>query len=175
MKANEEAEGHFEKMSEVMNSIPKHRLILECGDFNAHLGKDDVAHSFHEEKNSNGELLIDHLNECDLKVTNTLFKKRRGKQWTYLSDMNGSKTQIDYILINKKWRNSVHNVEAYSNLSSIGSDHRLVTAKLKLSLRMTKPPRKKKLYDWSVLKDEKLQNEYSIEVKNLFDTLSNDV
>ena len=33
--------------------------------------------------------------------------------WTYISDMSGRKTQIDYILVNRKWRNSVHNCEAY--------------------------------------------------------------
>ena len=79
---------------------------------------------------SNGKLLLDLAEENDLIITNTTFQKRSGKLWTYLSDMNGSKSQIDYILINRKWKNSVKNVEAYSTFSSIGSDHRIVTAEL---------------------------------------------
>ena len=52
--------------------------------------------------------------------------------------MTGHKSQIDFILVNRKWRNSVKNVEPYSSFSSVGSDHRIVTAKVKLSLRSNK-------------------------------------
>ena len=54
--------------------------------------------------------------------------------WTFISDMNGSKTQVGYIMVNKKWKNSVKNCEAYSSFSSMGSDHRIMTARLKLEL-----------------------------------------
>ena len=172
VEGSNDAESHFETLSDIINCIPKHRLILDCGDFNAHLSKDDVAHSYHEKTNTNGEFLIDHINECNLRVTNTMFEKKKGKLWTYISDMNGSMSQIDYILINKKWKNSVHNAEAYSSLSSIGSDHRLVTAKLKLSLRMKRAERKKKIYDWTALKDEATQSQYTVTVKNRFEALS---
>lgn len=97
-------------LTNVMNEIPKHHVIIECGDFSAHLGEDTVRHTFHKQTNKNGKLLLEHATECDLHITNTLFGKKKGKQWTFISDMNGSKSQIDYILINKKWRNSVHNV-----------------------------------------------------------------
>ena len=48
--------------------------------------------------------------------------------------MTDSKSQIDYILVNKKLKNSVKNVEAYSSFASAGSNHRIVIARLKLSL-----------------------------------------
>ena len=67
--------------------------------------------------------------------------------------MGGTKSQIDYILINRKWKNSVKNVEVYSSFTSIGSDHRIVTAKIKLSLRKTRETVRKNIYDWSVLRD----------------------
>ena len=60
--------------------------------------------------------------------------------------MNNNKFQIDYILISRKWKNSMHNCEAYNSFSSIGSDHRLLTAKIKLSLRKAKTPARKKKY-----------------------------
>ena len=44
----------------------------------------------------------------------------------------------------RKWRNSVKNAEAYSTFASVGSDHRIVSARIKLSLRKSgKLPRKK--------------------------------
>ena len=51
---------------------------------------------------------------------------------------SGKKSQVDYILINTKWKNSALNCEAYNTFSTVGSDHRIVTAKLRLSLRQSK-------------------------------------
>ena len=94
----------------------------------------EVHHTFLKVTNTNSRLLLEHAEECGLNITNTMFEKRKGKLWTFISDMNGRKPQIDYILVNKKWKNSIHNVEAYNSFSSLGSDHRLVTAKIRLSL-----------------------------------------
>ena len=98
--------------------------------------------------------------------------KPNGKLWTYISDMNGLKSQIDYILINKKWRKSVKNVEAYSSFSSMGSDHRILTTNVKLSLRTSKTPPKSKPFDWWAFKqDIDLQELYSVTVKNKYQVL----
>ena len=40
--------------------------------------------------------------------------------------MNGRKSQIHYMLVNKKCRNAIHNVESYNSFSSLGSDQTLV-------------------------------------------------
>ena len=74
----------------------------------------------HEIANSYGKLLLDLTEENDPIITNTTFQKRSGKLWTSLSDMNGKKSQIDYILINRKWKNSVKNVEARSTFFQQG-------------------------------------------------------
>ena len=96
-------------------------------------------------------------------IANACFQKKSAKLWTYLSDMRGTKSQLDYILINKKWKNLIKNVEAYSSFASIGSDHRVNSAQLKLSLRKVKTPAQKKLYNWSALSNnEKLQHQYTI-------------
>ena len=47
----------------------------------------------------------------------------------------GTKHQIDYILVRKKWWDSVKNVEVYNPLSSVGSDHRIVSMRFQLKLR----------------------------------------
>ena len=48
-----------------------------------------------------------------------------------------------------KWRNSITNVEAYSTFSSIGSDHRIVSSKVRLSLRANRKKLPRKLrYNW---------------------------
>ena len=104
-EGSDDAEEHYEILSETIHEIPKHNVIIECGDYNAHLGKADVRHTFHEETNSNGSFLLEHAEECNLNIMNTLFEKKKGKQWTFISDMSGSKSKID-ILVNKKWKTS---------------------------------------------------------------------
>ena len=66
--------------------------------------------------------------------------------------MSGLKSQVDYILINREWKNSVKSCEAYSNFSSIGSDHRIVSTKVKISFRVKKkhgPPNQ----NWRAIQD----------------------
>jgi len=115
-----------------MRQIPKHNVTIIGGDFNAKLGHDKGhIHSFHTETNRNGSYLIDFLNESNMSCINTKFQKRRGKKWTF-SYPNGVKAQIDFLLINKKWKNSAINCEAFN------SDHRIVMASLKLKLTLKK-------------------------------------
>ena len=115
--------------------------------------------------------MLEHVAECNLSITNTSFKKRIGKLWTFISDMNGSKSMIDYILVNKKWKNSIHNSEAFNFYSSCGSDHRVVVAKLRLSLRKRKSPPRKVNYDWEKLNDVTLQERYTVTIRNKYDAL----
>ena len=77
-------------------------------------------------------------------------------------------------MVSKKERNSIHNVDAYNSFSSLGSDHRLVTTKIRLSLRMSKTPAKHKYYDWSVLRDKELQEKYTITVRDRYAEIYNE-
>ena len=115
------------------------------------------------------------MEEYQLLAANTLFKKRKGKLWTWQSPQN-THHQLDYILIRSKWRSSVNNCEAYSSFSSLGSDHRVVTAKVALRLRKTKPSSNKVTkYIWSDLATNKeLQERYAVEVRNRYQALMND-
>ena len=79
VEGSEESEAHYELLSNVVNSIPKHNLIVECGDCNAHLGEDDARHTYHKTTNENGTLLLDHANECNLHIMNTRFEKKRSR------------------------------------------------------------------------------------------------
>ncbi len=66
----------------------------------------------------------------------------------------------------------VKNCKAYSSFQSIGSDHRVVIARVKLSLRTSRTPKRVPVPDWSKLKTgTSLQERYSVEVKNRFDLL----
>ena len=102
---------------------------------------------------------------------NTNYQKREGKLWTY-TYANKSKAQIDYVLINKKWKNSAMNCEAYSSCEDVSSDHRIVTAKIRLSLRRNATRiATTKLYDWVLLNNRDIRDKYVLELRNRFKTL----
>ena len=168
---NEAVEFHDE-LRAAISEVPGHHLLLVLGDMNAKLGKetmDDHRFYFHSQTNRNGSLLRDTLLEGKLEASNHRFEKRRGKQWTHLSDMTLTKGHIDYICIRTKWRNT----EAYESFKSVGSDHRVVISKLKLSLRKSKTPPKQIRYEYNSLKsDGELLIKYSVEVNNRFSCLS---
>ena len=167
-----DAEEHYNNLNSVVSSIPKHNVLLVVGDFNAHIGKTHRQYTYHDTTNKNGQLVIDFAEEADMIITNTNYKKKPGKLWTYISDMSGTRTQVDYILIRNKWKNSVKNCEAYNTFSSVGSDHRILTATLKLSLRVTKKQPRGNVYDWTALRNPDLQRAYTIAVRNRFEGLS---
>ena len=91
--------------------------------------------------------------------------------WTY-TYVNNSKAQIDYVLINKKWKNSAMNCEAYSSFEGVSSDHRIVPAKIRLSLRKNdKRTVTTKHYDWALLNNSDIRDKYVLELRNRFETL----
>ena len=136
-------EEFYAELSELTKAVPKHSVLLIGGDMNGKIGASYAKGSvYNKNTNENGQLLLNYVLECNLKPLNTSFKKREGKLWTHTSP-SGAKCQIDYILINNKWKNSALNCEAYNTFCSVGSDHRIVTAKTRLSLRQSKPSGKK--------------------------------
>lgn len=89
-----------------------------------------------------------------------------------MSDIRNMKSQVDYILVNNKWINSIKDNAAFNTYASLGSDHRVLRARVKISLRKCKSP-KRTNYDWSVLRNPSdLQTRYSISVQNRFNALS---
>jgi endonuclease/exonuclease/phosphatase family metal-dependent hydrolase len=77
------------------------------------------------------------MEEHALMACNIQFQKGKNKQWTWHSPPDAQqvihKQQINYILARKKWRNSIHDAQAYKYFASVGSDHRAVKARIRLT------------------------------------------
>ena len=151
-EGSDEAEDHYANITSATLSIPKYNFLIVMGDFNAHFRQSSAnKYSYHSITNSTGQIATDYIQENDLLTTNTNFQKRNGKLWTFMSDCSGAKSRVDYIMVRNKWRNITKNCEAYNSFSSIGSDHRIITVKIKLSLRATKRQKSQPIYDWTLL------------------------
>ena len=162
----------YEELSSLVRSIPKHNLLVIGGDMNAQIRKNrNNKYSLHNTPNRNGQYLIDFMIENKLTCLNTNFQKRQGKLWTY-TYVNNSKAQIDYVFINRKWKNSAMNCEAYSSFEGVSSDYRIVTAKVRLSLRkIATRTATTKCYDWALPNKRDIRDKYALELRNRFETL----
>ena len=75
-------------------------------------------------------------------------------------------------MLNKKWKNSALNCEAYSTFEGVSTDHRIVTAKIRLSLRKNaKRTATTKHYAWALLNNKDIRDKYVLELRNRFETL----
>ena len=162
----------FDELSPLVRSIPKHTLLVIGGDMNAQIRKNgNNKYSLHTTSNRNGQHLRDFTIENRLTCLNTNYQKRERKLWTY-TYANNSKAQIDYVFINKKWKNSTINCEAYSSFEGVSSDHRIFKTKIRLSLRKnTTRTGTTKHYDWSLLNNRDIRDKYVVELRNRFETL----
>ena len=64
------------------------------------------------------------------------------------------------------------NCEAYSSFEGVSTDHRIVTAKIRLSLwKNAKRTATTKHYDWALLNNRDIRDKYVLELRNRFETL----
>ena len=118
MSDEQDTERFYTDLTYFIRHIPKHNVLIIGGDFNAHLGKyDRYKYSLHRTTNRNGNMLNNFLQENNLLCLNTHYQKRSGQLWTHASP-NDFKLQIAFLIINKKWKNNVKNVEHIIHLSA---------------------------------------------------------
>ena len=72
--------------------------------------------------------------------------------------------------MNKKWSNSALNCEAYSSYKGVSSDHQIVTAKIRLSLRRN-AAKTTVYYGWSLLNNRNIRDKYTLTLRNKSDAL----
>ena len=112
----------YDELSSLVLSIPKHNVLVIGRDMNAQIGKNgNNRYSLHNTLNRNGQHQTEFMMENRLKCLNNNYQKREGNLWTY-TYANNSKALIDYVLINKKWKSSAMNCEAYSSFEGVSSD-----------------------------------------------------
>ena len=160
----------YQKLSQVIDDVPLHSMLFIGGDMNAQVA---TGFSYHSSSNRNGILLHDFIHQHSLLLGNTLFQKKPSQLWTHRSPA-GSLSQIDFVLFRKRWRNSVKECRAFSSSNSVGSDHRMVTASVKLSVRRPALPKKKHLFWKALALDKKLATNVGSTISERFNNLSPD-
>ena len=134
------------------------------------LGKTETTNSAYTTRQTEMRTCNRFHDRNRLTCLNTNFQKREENLWTY-TYANNTKAQIDYVFINKKWNNRALNCEAYS-LFEGWSDHRIITAKIRLSLRKNASRTPTTVhYDWSLLNNRDIRDKYALALRNKYDAL----
>ena len=164
----------YNELTAAIQAVPTHNITIVGGDLNAQLGKDNrnlnLGHTFYyDTTNSNGMLLTELCSATNMISAQTHFNHPKSKLWTHQRP-NGSLEQLDHILINGKWCNSITNCRAYSTVE-INSDHRILSATLKLSLQAHHRKEGTSKRNWEVLRLEDKADDFNKRFKATYNSL----
>ena len=102
----------------------------------------------------------------DQVIMNTWFQHHKRHLYTWKSPGDGVRNQIDYITINKRFRNSILQVNGYPVVDN-GSDHVPIVAILRMKLRMLKQKESGNKLETQLLRtDDKYREQYQQRIAN---------
>ncbi|XP_078586049.1 uncharacterized protein LOC144867902 [Branchiostoma floridae x Branchiostoma japonicum] len=171
----------YSTLKDHIEMVKKHDKHLVIGDFNARIGHDShvshpVAtgpHCYYSVTNDNGDRLVNLCQEHKLRPAQTRFPHPRSRLWTWMHP-GGSTHQLDHILINGKWVNSLRNCRAYNSVE-LDSDHRILSVLLVTSLRTSKgKPCRRPKFNWRKLREAHTREVFQMELSNRFEALKCD-
>lgn len=158
----------------LVEEVPKHDLLVVMGDLNAKVGRDNtglesiMGKQGIGEMNENGERLTDFCLHQNLVIGGTVFMHKDIHKYTWTSPNGKTKNQIDHILYNRKWKTSIQDVVTRRR-PDVGSDHNMVTCKLKLKLRRTKKKISSPMFDSSQIRSPEVKEKFCLELRNRFE------
>ena len=169
----DDIEEFYEGVDCAIKQCKSHELTIVMGDFNAKVGQgrdgETVGPWGLGTRNERGQKFSEWCQENNQVILNTWFQNHPRRLWTWKSPGDIARNQIDYITINKRFRNAVIQCRTKpgADLGS-GCDHVPVFAKIKLKLKKVKKRAAMRRREWSDLKTEDIRTRYQREVKNKY-------
>ena len=161
---DEDIDEFYADLQQEIDEVPSQDMMMILGDWNAKVGKNwrawhgALGKFGYGEENERGEKLLNFCLNNNLVIANTMTYKRKAKhQWTWESPDGVTKNQIDYVLVNKKWRTSITSCRAFPG-ADIGSDHQLLLAGARIKLKRQRLQKKVKRFNISKLKDNLIKD-----------------
>ena len=134
------------------------------GDFNGKVGEgreeDTVGPYGQGERNDNGERVVNFCKRHNLCVTNTWFQQKKSARHTWIAPDKVTKNQIDYVLVDKRYRNSIQNSKSMPG-AECGSDHNPVIVRMKTRLQRVAKPKRTVKWNVSGFKKPGFREDYS--------------
>ena len=128
---DEDLDSFYDSLQETIDKSPNRDLVIIMGDMNAKVGKMTIPNrtcgSFGlGDQNKRGERLIEFCNANNMMIANTMFKHHPHHLYTWISPDSKIRKQIDFFIINQKWKSSVNNVKTRPGADCNSDHHELV-------------------------------------------------
>ena len=130
----------YTQLQQCMSQIKSQDIVICMGDWNAKIGSnrdgwENVMGKFgYGTNNGRGHRLLQFASLHNLYVTNTKFKHKASRKWTWESPNGRDKNMIDFILVSKRWMSSISGCRSFPG-ADIASDHNLVICNAKLRFK----------------------------------------
>ncbi|XP_013384095.1 craniofacial development protein 2-like [Lingula anatina] len=160
-RPDEEVEQLYEEVQCQLTTDCHYHIVM--GDFNAKIGiksdeQERTTGKFgSRERNERGDLLIEWATANNLKIMNTIYKKKISRRWTWQSPDGCTRNEIDYIMTNRP--NIFTDVKVLNRLDA-GSDHRAVMGVIRINVRkdrqkcLSNPSKRPSIEQLVIKKDE---------------------
>ena len=110
-------ESYYQKLDEVRRQAKTHEITIIMGDLNAKVGvgrEEEVVGCFGlGERNERGDRWVEWCGRWQQVIMNTWYRQHPRYLWTWRSPGDRYRNQIDYVTINKRFRNAVKKVNTY--------------------------------------------------------------
>ena len=175
--SDDEVDLFYEQLDNVRSQCRSGEVTIVMGDLNAKVGEScsgNVVGSFGlGDRNARGDKWVGWCESWEQIIMNTCFRYHKRHLYSWKSPGDRVRNQIDYITINKRFRNSISQVKTYPGADCGGGcDHVPVVAEMRVKLKKLKKNSKVRKY-WSISRrDEALHNRYAVEVSNRYAILS---
>lgn len=165
-KADQEIEEFYNGIDILLRTTKKADTTIILGDFNAKVGKGKVGEYVGEyglgDRNERGDRLVEFCQQNDFVITNTWYKLPKRRLYTWTSPRHTAqhiiRNQIDFVLINKRYRNAIKSVKAYPG-ADIKSDHNPVVATFRMRFKKLKKKTLPPKINTDLLRDQTIKME----------------
>ena len=175
--SDEEIEAFYDDVEKAIKTAKSSDIVIIMGDLNAKVGNEKVDNVTGKYglglRNDRGSRLVQFCQDNNLTIMNTVFQQPPRRLYTWKSPGDTYRNQIDYIMVNNRYKNSVKSTCTYPG-ADINSDHCLLIMKLKHRMKTNMKIASKRHMNLNLLSNETIKNAYSIAVNNRYEILSNE-
>ena len=162
----EEKDKFYEILDQTLREYKKGReCLVVMGDFNAKVGsgrEENIIGPYGlGTRNENGDRLVNFCKKHNLFVTNTWFQQKSTAKHTWISPGGRIKNQTDFVLVDNRFRNGVQNSKAMPG-AHCETDHKPVTARLKIKLQRVRKLNKTRKWNVNRLKGVDIRDTFRV-------------
>ncbi|MEL7288194.1 MAG: hypothetical protein AAGJ57_12985, partial [Pseudomonadota bacterium] len=155
--------------------MKRREICILMGDFNAKVGEGaepsaGIGRFGLGIRNERGQRLADFSTANDFCILNTQFNHHKRRRFTWTSPDQSTRNQIDYMMINNKWRGNVLDARTKPS-ADCDTDHKLVFSKVQLKAFSVKRSSRPLPFNLDKLNRQEIRDQYVTETNNRFAAL----